>query len=443
MNPRMIRNRRGLPQFDDGASVVGMIPNRHVYVLGGASTPFIGKGHPDFVWPKHPDFGKRENPTLEEHLTRAIMLALETTGVPASAIQRGFVANFAGETFASQGHLGAMAVRAHPDLAGKPWTRVEAACASGGCAVVSAVEALQAGYDVALVAGAEVQTTVSARVGADYLARAAHYALERSIDEFTFPAMFARRWKAYSQAHGVTDADLGHVGLKAYQNANRNPLAHMRTARRSLEWCQTASDQNARFLQNEELKEHLKMSDCSQVSDGGSALVLCTESGLARLGKRPSDAIQLRSVGQSTGPLAGVTDLLALDTTALAAAEVFGDTGVGREQVGVVEVHDCFTITEWLMLEALGFAARGRAPELTLSGATAIDGRLPVNTGGGLVGFGHPVGATGIKQVVEVWRQMKGLCGDYQIASRPVFGVTANMGGDDRTAVVTLLENVA
>lgn len=417
-----------------------MKPLRRLFVVGGAHTPFIGKGHPDFITKHHADFGVRENPTIEDHMTAAINGALESTGVPASAIERGFVGNFAGQTFVNQGHLGAMAARVNADLAGKPWTRLEAACASGGIALVSAAEALQAGYDVALIVGAEVQTTVRPRDGANFLARAAHYRLERDIDEFTFPAMFARRWKVYKETYGATDEQMAHVTVKAYSNANKNPNAHMRTQKRDLAWASAAGDNNPQFLRNEELADHMKVSDCSQVSDGASAMVLATEAGLAKLGKRPEDCVELKSWGLSVSGLAQVDDYSVLSNTAIAANEALD--GFDRADVGIVEVHDCFAVTEWLMLEALGFAKPGGAPELTLSGKTAIDGALPVNTGGGLIGFGHPVGATGVKQVLEIFRQMKGLCGDYQVSSAPSLGVTANMGGDDRTSVVTVLQNV-
>src|SRR5438093_5810758 len=159
-----------------------MKPARRVFLLGGAHSGFIGKFHPDFVWKGHPDFGKRRNPTLEEHIRVAVIGAFEKTGVPASAIQKGYVGNFTGELFAKQGHLGAVLASVHPDLDLKPFARVEGACASGGLALLSGVDALSAGYDVVLVAGAEVQTTVNAAEGADYLARAAHYATPRAID---------------------------------------------------------------------------------------------------------------------------------------------------------------------------------------------------------------------------------------------------------------------
>ena len=288
---------------------------RKVYVVGGDLTTFIGKNHPDFIWKKHPDFGTRENPTLEEHLTAAIRGALDKTGVDADAIEKGFVGNFAGELFSHQGHLGSMAVRADEKLNGKPFMRVEGACASGGLAAVSAIDSIQAGYDVVLVAGAEVQTTCSAREGAAHLATASHWESERELDEFTFPAMFARRNKAYKEKYGVTDADLAHVVAKAYSNANRNPYAHMRNVKVSLEDASAPSDTNPNFLRNEDLKDHLKVTDCSQVSDGGAAIILASEEGLAKLGKKPEDCIEILSYGHATGPLGDVPDWTTLDTT--------------------------------------------------------------------------------------------------------------------------------
>jgi acetyl-CoA acyltransferase len=181
------------------------------------------------------------------------------------------------------------------------------------------------------------------------------------------------------------------------------------------------------------------MSDCSQVSDGGAALVLVSEDGLAKLGKSPADAIEVLGLGHATGNLYQDDDILAMPTTQAAAQVAYDAAGVKPSDIQLAEVHDCFTVTELLIYEALGFAARGQGAALMRSGRTELTGDLPVNTGGGLIGFGHPVGATGVKQILEVFRQMKGLCGNYQVANRPTLGVTANMGGDDKTAVVTVL----
>lgn len=418
-----------------------MRPNRPVYIAAQAVTPFIGKGNPAFVAKGHPDFGKRENPSLEDHLTLAVKKLIDDYGVDPSLIQRGYVGNFAGELFSNQAHLGAMVARADERLAGKGFARMEAACASGGVSTVSAVDAIQAGLDLVLVLGAEVQTTVRAREGADYLARAAHYATERGIDDFTFPALLTRRAKAYKEAFAMTDRDLAHFAVKAYANANRNPLAHMHAVRMTLDQAAEASESNPQFLQNPELKPHLKMSDCSQVSDGAAAILLASEEGLRKLGRAKAECVELLSYGFSTNPLGKIQDLLRLDTAAQATSEALSSAGFGPWDVQVAEVHDCFTIAELLMYEAVGWAERGQGLELIRSGRTTLEGDLPVNSGGGLVGFGHPVGATGVKQIAEIFRQMKGLCGGYQIPRELSRGLTVNMGGDDRTVVATVIQN--
>ncbi|HKY32697.1 MAG TPA: hypothetical protein VJV23_09195 [Candidatus Polarisedimenticolia bacterium] len=415
-----------------------MKPARGVYLVGGDHTPFLGKHHPDFIWKGHPDFGKRANPTLEQHLHRAALAALENAGVPPEAVQKGFVGNFTGEIFAQQGHLNACLAGAHPAFALKPFARLEGACASGGLALLAGVDAVAAGYDVVLVTGAEVQTTLSARDGADALARAAHYATERSIDPFTFPAMFARRMRAYCQKHGLSTRDIAPVVVKAYDNAALNPKAHMKAVRMTLERAATASDDNPLFLQNPEYREWLKVSDCSQVSDGASAAVLMSERGLTLHGVPKSRTVEMVSYGHATAPLAGERSFTDLATTAAAAREAYRDAGIGPGDVQVAEVHDCFSIAEIQMYEALGFAPAGRGAALVGDGTVLRSGRLPVNTGGGLMAFGHPVGATGVKQAVEIHRQLRGLAGAYQIGRQAGVGLAANMGGDDRTAVVTI-----
>ena len=155
-----------------------------------------------------------------------------------------------------------------------------------------------------------------------------------------------------------------------------------------------------------------------------------------------TDAVQLRSYGFCTNPLGEVKDLLELDTAAAAAAEAMCDANLTPQDIQVAEVHDCFTIAELMMYEAIGLAEKGRGKELVLSGRTSLEGNIPVNTGGGLIGFGHPVGATGIKQAAEIYRQMKGQCGDYQVQRDLHMGLTVNMGGDDRTVVSLVLENM-
>lgn len=418
-----------------------MKPVKDTYIAKVAVTPFIGKGHPDFVWKKHPDFGKRENLDLEGYLGLALKELFED--LDPSLVTRGYVGNFAGELFSSQGHIGALLARVMPELEGVGVGRTEAACASGGVALMSAAEAICAGHDVVLVTGVEVQTTVKARIGGEYLARAAHFGEERSIDDFTFPALFARRIKAYHEKYGLPLSELAHFTAKAMGNARKNPLAHMKNNKWDFESASEAGDHNPNFLGNEELRDYLRMSDCSQVTDGGAALLLCSEEGLKKLGREHSDAVKLRSYHLATNPLGRVKDLTTMDTAAKAFCRTFQDAEMKLEDVQVAEVHDCFTIAELLMMEAMGLEEPGHGVEAVKSGKTSLEGSLPVNTGGGLVGFGHPVGATGVKQAAEIYRQMKGMCGDYQLSSTPSIGLMANMGGDDRTCLTALFENMS
>lgn len=419
-----------------------MKPSRDVYVIGAHHTPFIGKFHPDFIWKKHPDFGVKQNPSLQELLATASLGALEDANLSPADVQKGFVGNFVGELFCNQGHLGSVLASAHPDFMGKPFSRVEGACASGALALVNGIDAISAGYDVVLVTGAEVQTTVNAKIGADYLARASHYESQREIDPFTFPALFARRTKAYMEAFDIAPSDIAKVVVNAYSNGAKNPLAHMRTVPMSLEHASEASDKNPAFLSNEELQPYMKISDCSQVSDGGSALILVSEEGLKKAGKTPADAVKITGYGHATGPIEGPADLTQMDVTKRAAEEAYAAAGVSADQIQVAEVHDCFAIAQILAMEALGFASGpGKAKEELLdTNAIALDGKIPVNTGGGLMAFGHPVGATGVKQAGEIYRQLLGRCGDYQVPGEPKIGLTQNMGGDDRTSVVTILQ---
>ena len=148
------------------------------------------------------------------------------------------------------------------------------------------------------------------------------------------------------------------------------------------------------------------------------------------------------ALGHAVGNLYEDADPLQLATTAAAARQAYAAAGIGPDDADICEVHDCFTITELMMMEALGFAEPGQSAKMVAAGETAIDGRLPINTGGGLIGFGHPVGATGVKQLLEIHRQFKGQCGDYQVPGEPQIGLCANMGGDDKTAVVTVLRRV-
>lgn len=413
-------------------------------MAGGHITPFIGKGSKDFIWKKHPDFGKRTNPTLKDYIADSVRGALSATNASAQNVDRVFVGNFAGELFNQQGHLGAAVAAGDEGLMYKPSMRVEGACASGGLAVAAAVQAVKAGDDCVLALGAEVQSTASARDGGTYLARAADFERQSGIDDFTFPCLFARRTKAYlaKYAHASAD-DLALVAAKAYANGNQNPLAHMHSAKVTAEHAGTVSDKNPNFLNNEDFKHFLRVTDCSQVSDGGAACVLVSEEGLRRMGRRAEDCVEVIGYDYGVGDLwSDPPDLTEMTTIKTVVRRMLDSHKLSISDMGVAELHDCFTMAELLAYEAIGLAEAGRACDVIRAGTTSRDGSLPVNTGGGLISFGHPVGATGVKQVMEIFRQMKGQCGNYQIAKRPELGLAVNMGGDDKTVAAMVLKNL-
>jgi len=415
-------------------------PLRRAFVVGGAHTTYLGKGRPEFVHPRHAEWGERHNPSLEEHLREATLKALEVAGVTPAQVERGYVSNFLGECFSKQGHLGSMLAAVHPDLEGKPFGRIEAACASGSAAIAAATEAICAGWDVVLVVGVEVETNVRGRDGVEFMARAAHYESQRELSEFTFPHLFARRTRAYKDAFGATDEDVAAVVLKAYQNAAKNPKALKHHVEMTPEHATHAGAHNPTFLEDPELRPHMKMSDSTQFTDGASAVVLCSEAGLEKLGIATARCTEILAWGHSTRALGAETDGARMTNLRAAAEVAYRDAGITAADVDLVELHDCFAISELQQIEALGLTDEGQAGAALREGTFDIDGRVPINTGGGLLGFGHPIGATGVKQVVEVWRQAQGLCEAYQVPNRPQIAVTSNLGGDDRTGIVMVHE---
>lgn len=421
-----------------------MAASKRVFLAGGHITPFIGKGSKNFIWKKHPDFGTKTNPTLKDYIANSIKGCLSQTGATATAVDKVYVGNFAGELFNSQGHLGAAIVAGDSGLMYKPSMRVEGACASGGLAAAAAIQAIRAGDDCVMALGAEVQTTVGASEGGTFLARAADFERQASIDPFTFPCLFARRTKAYLEKYPHADAtDLGLIAAKAYGNGNLNPLAHMHSVKVSAEHAGAASKTNPNFLGNEEYKPFLRLTDCSQVSDGGAACIFASEEGLKKMGRKPEDCVEVVGCDYGVGDLWNdPADLTEMTTIKTVVRRLLAAHQLSIKDINVAELHDCFTMAEMLGYEAIGLAEAGRGCDVIRDGVTTLQGSLPVNTGGGLISFGHPVGATGIKQILEVYRQMKGQCGDYQLQTKPELGLTVNMGGDDKTVAAMILKNL-
>lgn len=415
-----------------------MKPQRRVFVVGGAQTPFLGRARPEFVSFRDVQAGEGRNPTAEEHLRDAVAGAFDATGVDPAAIDRAWVGNFLGECFVRQGHMGALLARVAPELGGKPVARMEAACASGGICVANAVDALQAVCDVALVAGVEVETNVRGREGVDHMALAAHWETQRGVSEFVFPHLFGLRARAWKEAFGGTAADLARIVWKSRRNAHRNEYALHRFTETSFDALDTVSRHNRLFLEDPSLHPHMRIADSTEFTDGAAAILLATEAGLRRLGISPDACTDLVSYGFQVRPLGAETDPTRLANVSAAASEALRDAGLTAPEVDVAEVHDCFSVSEAQHYAALGFCAEADAPAFIRDGAAERDGRIPVNPGGGLLGGGHPVGATGVRMVLDAWKQLTGHAAEAQLDRDLRVAMTSNVGGDDRTAVVTV-----
>jgi acetyl-CoA acetyltransferase len=402
--------------------------SRPVHVIGVARTDFKRNF-------------RKEGTTLAAAVVAAGRAAIADAGLEPAAVEAGIVGNFAAGLYTRQLHLGSLLVEIDEHLVGIPTLHTEAACASGSVAVLNAAHWIAAGlHDVVLVVGAEQQKTMSPAEGSEVLAAAGDWNAEKPLyGEHMMPKMFAGIADRYAAAYGLSDRDLATIVLKNYAHAARNPLAQMRGAAMTLDQALTPCDANPRFA------PPLKISDCSQITDGAAAVVLASD--------RFVRARSLRLLG-----FGHTTDHLRLDRKQVpgfpqvrrAADRAYAMAGVGPRDIHAAELHDCFSITELVTYEALGWAEPGGGPALLASGATTLPRdrdrvgvgtkpafSLPVNTGGGLIADGHPVGATGVRQVVEAFQQANGEAGDRQVdAARTV--LTFNMGGSLTTNVAMI-----
>lgn len=407
--------------------------NRNVHVIGAGRTDFKRNL-------------RKEGLLLRDVIVEAGRAAIADAGLEPAAIEAGVVGNFAGGLYTRQLHLGALLIGVDDALRGIPTLHTEAACASGSVAVLTAAHWIRGGvYDVVLVVGAEQQKTMSPAEGADVLAAAADWSVEKpQYGEHMMPKMFAGIAEAYAARHGLPEAALATVVLKNYAHARRNPQAQMRDAGMSLEKAMTACDTNPCFA------PPLKITDCSQITDGAAAVVLASDK-FMRVGR----SMRLLGFGHTT-------DVLRLDgkdvpdfpVARRAAEQAYAMAGISPRDLDAAEVHDCFSITELVAYEALGWAEPGRATAVLESGATTLPHAraevgvgtrpvfsMPVNTGGGLIGDGHPVGATGVRQVVEMYRQVCGDAGERQVEDAGTV-MTFNMGGSLTTNVAMLWRGV-
>jgi acetyl-CoA C-acetyltransferase len=402
---------------------------RPVYILGGYQTDFARN------WTKE---GKHISAMIRE----AVLGGLSATGVEPGEIETGHVGNFAAELYAMQGHLGAFLVDVDPAFAGLPTGRHEAACASGSIALLAASAEIEAGrYDCSLVVGVEQMKTVNPAQGGDYLGTAAWYEREAKGVEFPFPKLFGRLGDEYDRRYGLKDEHLGRISAINYENARKNPKAQTRTWYMSREHACRADSYNTL------IGGRIKVTDCSQVTDGAVAVVLAAEpfakKWAARQGRKLASVPRLLGWGHRTAPLTFEAKVeesrgnpYVLPHTRQAVLDAFRRAGL-RDcwELGGIETHDCFTTSEYMAIDHFGLTAPGESWKAVEEGTIELGGKLPINPSGGLIGCGHPVGATGVRQVYDAYLQTSGQAGAYQVEGARRFA-TLNIGGSGTTSCV-------
>ncbi len=402
---------------------------RKVYMTGGYNTISMGTGRSEF----HP---KKPRPGLEHYIKEAGKGTLDQIG-GADNVDEGVIGNFMAARFNKQANLPGFIPYIDEKLQWKPAISVEGACGSGGLALMSGIKSVLAETaDVVLTLGVEVQNTVKAIYGADILAGAGWYQKRKNGHAYFFPGQFSDRAGAYYEKVGY---DRARAGMKrwfrnAIENARLDPTAQEHQNR--------VPDLDALYdkLQpnGSAFVDNLNVLDCSKVSDGASAIAICSEEGLKKAGIDKRDAVEVVGFAQVIRNITNnPQDLTELQTIKKAAHQAMAEAGITIDQVGTIETHDCFSVAGVLATEALGLAKNGEGCDYVAAGNTARNGAMPMNTTGGLIGWGHPTGATGVHQAVTIWQQLTGKAGDAQInmkEDRP-YGMTINMGGDDVTVV--------
>lgn len=356
------------------------------------------------------DFGELYDKSLSDLFREAVDEALLDAQLPASAIEAVFVANKAGGSFNHQRHLNALVSQFFPHY--PPAMRIEGACASGSLAVLAAEQALLSGmYETVLVVGAEKMTDVSSAETTAILASAADHEKEYAS---TFPALYALLADYHMQKFGTTREELSAVVVKNHQHALQNPHAQFHKALSAAAVSRSAL-----------VASPLRVLDCSPISDGAAALILSSK-------PLPAKAEVLGfGQGQDALALADRDDISGLNATKKALSNAIKMSKLSIKNIDAAEVHDCFSIAEILAVEDLGFCPKGMGGKWIASGSATFGAKVVINPSGGLKACGHPVGATGVKQIAFLSQQIA--------AGKFVHALSHNVGGSGATAVVHIL----
>ncbi len=402
---------------------------KKIYIAAGYNTIYFGPGRPEFD-PKKP------MPELESYL---IETAEGTTKqVPELYVDEGVIGSFMPARFLKQANIPGFLPFMIPSLEGKPCTGIEGACGTGGRTIGMAVRAVLSDMaDVVFTAAFEIQNTMKAVYGADVLAGAAYFGKERKRGAaYYFPGIFAERAGAYFRKYGEKYARMGFAKWyeQAIEKARKNPKAqeHFNKTANLLDKAMTPPDPK-RFL------PYLNQYDCSKVSDGASSLLVLSEEGLKKCGLKKSEAVELIALGESESDITKPPpDPTVFDNTENAVKKAMNASGLALDDIGILEVHDCFSISGILSLEAAGFVQKGKAPEFVMEERINEFGTIPANLSGGLTGFGHPTGASGVRQMVDLLHQLTGKA-ENSAQNKPETGMMISMGGNDKTVTCAIV----
>ena len=367
-------------------------------------------------------FGEHWNKSFRQLIAEAGIEAILSAGIEGKDIEALYGGSMASGRFIGQEHVGALIVDQlglNPIAA----TRVENACASGGTALRSGYLGVKSGeYDIVAVGGVEKMTDVGTEQAAIALGGAGDQETEL-FHGATFPALYALMARTHMEKFGTTEEQMAQVAVKNHHNAIMNPKAQFQ---RELT---IETVMNSGYIASP-----LKLLDCSPITDGAAAVILCETEKAKKICENPIEIIASEQTSDTLA-LTGRKNLYETTATKIAAKNAFEKTKLNVKDVDFAEVHDCFTIAEIFAIEALGFCPQGQGGKYTEEGKTALDGEIPINPSGGLKGKGHPVGATGIAQAVEACLQLRGKAEKRQIKDAKV-GLTHNVGGSGATCVL-------
>jgi acetyl-CoA C-acetyltransferase len=327
-----------------------------------------------------------------------------------------------------------------PGLGGKPIESVENACASGGQAVLSVAHKLLLGQgEVGIAVGYEKMRDNEGKMDGALIGKVLGYfshPAERVGKVYVFPHLFAEVMRDYMAAHGVSERDLATVAAQEYANGNHNPYAQMQKIQVSLDEAASSEGRNRYIVEGLPLKTY----DCSQITDGYAALILATDKGLEKLGVAKADCVELAGFGQATDPLLKEgRDVLRPQGAFRAMATAYQMAGASAADVNVAEVHDCFTVMGAIAAEVIGKAPYGKGAAYWVDGKAGPQGECGINTSGGLISKGHPVGATGVAMIGwSAWQLLGKVPAPLQVPN-PKLAATFNIGGPICASVCTVL----